>query len=48
MERKEATDSDRFSREGLIEKIPAELRGFVFRRGTIYWKGREIFRNGEL
>lgn len=48
MERKEATDSDRFSGEGLIEKTPAELTGFLFSRGTIHWKGREIFRNGEL
>lgn len=38
---KEATNSDWVSREGLIDKLPTEPRGLVFRRGAIYWKERE-------
>ena len=48
MDWKEATDSGWVSREGIIERIPDKLTGLTFRRGTTYWKGREIFRNREL
>ena len=48
MDWKEATDSGWVSREGIIERIPDKLTGLIFRRGTTYWKGREIFRNREL
>lgn len=42
------TNSDWVSLEGLIEKTVAEPRELVFIRGTVYWKGIESLKNGEV